>query len=96
MESTIEMDRRNDYDQEESTHCPGVNEINATNYGNAHQEKDNLIDYKEDPLKILEREKINNSLKSRLPTIKGVIKDSKEQELSIKIEDLKKVEEQLC
>lgn len=46
MESTIEMDRRNDYDQEESTHCPGVNEINATNYGNAHQERDNLIDYK--------------------------------------------------
>ncbi|KAJ6982650.1 hypothetical protein NC653_025687 [Populus alba x Populus x berolinensis] len=43
MESTIEMDRRNDYDQEESTHCPGVNEINATNYGNAHQEKDILI-----------------------------------------------------
>ena len=45
MESTIEMDRRNDYDQEESTHCPEVNEINTTNYGNAHQEKDNLIDY---------------------------------------------------
>ncbi|KAH8496632.1 hypothetical protein H0E87_019393 [Populus deltoides] len=78
MESTIEMDRRNDYDQQESTHCPGVNEINATNYGNAHQEKDNLIDYKEDPLKILEGEKINNSLKSPLPTIKGVFKDSKE------------------
>ncbi|KAL9352084.1 hypothetical protein Peur_054764 [Populus x canadensis] len=46
MESTIEMDRRNDYDQEESTPCPGVNEINATNYGNPHQEKDNLIHYK--------------------------------------------------
>ncbi|KAG6758039.1 hypothetical protein POTOM_038372 [Populus tomentosa] len=46
MESTIEMDRRNDYDQEESTHCPEVNEINATNYGNAHQEKDILIHYK--------------------------------------------------
>jgi hypothetical protein len=43
MESTIEMDRRNDYDQEESTHCPEVYEINATNYGNAHQEKDILI-----------------------------------------------------
>ena len=78
MEATIEMDRRNEYDQEESTHCLEVNEINATNYGNAHQEKDILIDYKEDPLKILEREKINNSLKSQLPTIKGVFKDSKE------------------
>jgi len=54
MESTIEMDRRNDYDQEESTHCPGVNEINATNYGNPHQEKDNLIHYKFYPWNILE------------------------------------------
>ncbi|KAG6758037.1 hypothetical protein POTOM_038370 [Populus tomentosa] len=73
------VEMSNDLQPEKSTYEQSeVNEINATKYGNAHQEKDNLIDYEEDPLKILEREKINNSLKSPLPTIKGVFKDSKE------------------
>jgi hypothetical protein len=69
--------------------------VQARDHGNAHQEKDNLTDYNEDPLKILERVKINNTFKSPLATIKGVFKDSKEEELSFKKEELKKVEERL-
>jgi hypothetical protein len=95
MELTSELDRRTDCNQEESTRGPEVIEVQARDHGNAHQEKDNLTDYNEDPLKILERVKINNTFKSPLATIKGVFKDSKEEELSFKKEELKKVEERL-
>ncbi|KAG6763945.1 hypothetical protein POTOM_031395 [Populus tomentosa] len=95
MELTNELDRRTDCNQEESTRGPEVIEVQAKDHGNAHQEKDNLTDYNEDPLKILERVKINNTFKSPLATIKDVFKDSKEEELSFKKEELKKVEERL-
>ncbi|KAJ6689969.1 hypothetical protein OIU85_006272 [Salix viminalis] len=94
MEFTSELDRT-DCNQEESTHGSEVIEVQDKDHGNAHQEKDNLTDYNEDPLKILERVKINSTLKSPLATIKGVFKDSKEEELSFKKEELKKVEERL-
>ncbi|CAK7353638.1 unnamed protein product [Dovyalis caffra] len=51
MELTIEVGKRTDYDQKESTHGPEAHEVHATNNGNAHQEKDNFTDYKEDPMK---------------------------------------------
>ncbi|KAG6765616.1 hypothetical protein POTOM_029666 [Populus tomentosa] len=95
MELTSELDRRTDCNQEESTRGPEVIEVQAKDHGNAHQEKDNLTDYNKDPLKILEHVKINNTFKSPLATIKGVFKDSKEEELSFKKEELKKVEERL-
>ncbi|KAJ6902577.1 hypothetical protein NC651_020147 [Populus alba x Populus x berolinensis] len=95
MELTSELDRRTDCNQEESPRGPEVIEVQAKDHGNAHQEKDNLTDYNEDPLKILERVKINNTFKSPLATIKDVFKDSKEEELSFKKEELKKVEERL-
>ena len=94
MELTSELDRT-DCNQEESTHVSDVIEVQDKDHGNAYQEKDKLTDYNEDPLKILERVKINSTLKSPLATIKGVFKDSKEEELSFKKEELKKVEERL-
>ncbi|KAG5240151.1 EXS family protein [Salix suchowensis] len=94
MELTSELDRT-DCNQEESTHGSEVIEVQDKDHGNAHQEKDTLTDYNEDPLKILEHVKINSTLKSPLATIKGVFKDSKEEELSFKKEELKKVEEPL-
>ena len=94
MELTSELDRT-DCNQEESTHGSEVIEVQDKDHGNAHQEKDTLTDYNEDPLKILEHVKINSTLKSPLATIKGVFKDSKEEELSFKKEELKKVEERL-
>ncbi|XAR55887.1 hypothetical protein NMG60_11036120 [Bertholletia excelsa] len=48
-----------------------------------------------DPLEILERVKINNTLENPISTIKGVLTDSKEKELSFKKEELRKVEERL-
>ncbi|KAL3581852.1 hypothetical protein D5086_016184 [Populus alba] len=95
MELTSELDRRTDCNQEESTRGPEVIEVQAKDHGNAHQEKDNLTDYNKDPLKILEHVKINKTFKSPLATIKDVFKDSKEEELSFKKEELKKVEERL-
>ncbi|XP_057948047.1 phosphate transporter PHO1 homolog 10-like [Malania oleifera] len=44
---------------------------------------------------ILERVKINNTLETPMSTIKGVFKDSKEEELSYKKEELRTVEERL-
>ena len=39
-------------------------------------------DYYKDPLEILEHMKVNNTLESPISTIKGVSKDSKEEDLS--------------
>ncbi|XP_048318124.2 phosphate transporter PHO1 homolog 10 isoform X1 [Ziziphus jujuba] len=55
----------------------------------------NSNDNKEDPLEILDHVKINNTLESPISTIKGVFKDSKEDELSFNREELKKAEEKL-
>ncbi|KAJ6429468.1 hypothetical protein OIU84_020981 [Salix udensis] len=48
MEFTSELDRT-DCNQEESTHGSEVIEVQDKDHGNAHQEKDNLTDYNEDP-----------------------------------------------
>ncbi|XP_065860486.1 phosphate transporter PHO1 homolog 10-like isoform X2 [Euphorbia lathyris] len=59
----------------------------------ATQENDD--DDEKDPMKILDRVKIKNTLESPVSTIKGVFKDSKEEELSFNKVEMKKVEERL-
>lgn len=89
------MEITNDYNQEEISGAPEVNEVHATNDGSACREEDNLNDYKQDPLKILEHVKITNTLETPLSTIKCVFKDSKGEELSFKKVELRKVEERM-
>ena len=90
-----EVDTNDDHQQEESTAGPEVNSVSTAGCGCDHREEVNKDDYKEDPLKILEHVKINNPLESPISTIKGVFKDSKEEDLSFNKEELRKVEERL-
>lgn len=92
---TPEVDMNDDHQQEESTAGPEVNSVSTTSPDCDHREEVNKNDYKEDPLKILEHVKINNTLESPISTIKGVFKDSKEEDLSFNKEELRKVEERL-
>ncbi|XP_059655822.1 phosphate transporter PHO1 homolog 10-like [Cornus florida] len=55
----------------------------------------NISQYKPAPLEILDHVKIKNTLESPISTIKGVLKDSKERDLSFKKEELRQVEERL-
>ncbi|XP_023878502.2 phosphate transporter PHO1 homolog 10 [Quercus suber] len=90
-----EVDTNDDHQQEESTAGPEVNSVSTADCGCDHREEVNKDDYKEDPLKILGHVKINNTLESPISTIKGVFKDSKEEDLSFNKEELRKVEERL-
>ena len=90
-----EVDTNDDHQQEESTAGPEVNSVSTAGCGCDHREEVNKDDYKEDPLKILEHVKINNTLESPISTIKGVFKGSKEEDLSFNKEELRKVEERL-
>ena len=90
-----EVDTNDDHQQEESTAGPEVNSVSPASCGCDHREEVNKDDYKEDPLKILEHVKINNTLESPISTIKGVFKDSKKEDLSFNKEELRKVEERL-
>ncbi|XP_034199371.1 phosphate transporter PHO1 homolog 10-like [Prunus dulcis] len=77
---------------------PGPSEVNPTqikNPGSDDREVLNIYDYREDPLEVLEHVKIKNTLESPISTIKGVFKDSREEELSFGKEELKRVEERL-
>ncbi|KAI7994874.1 hypothetical protein LOK49_LG11G01096, partial [Camellia lanceoleosa] len=56
-------------------------------YTNVCGEEVNANDYKPDPLEILDHVKINNTLESPISTIKGVLKDSKEKDLSFNKEN---------
>ena len=81
---TPEVDKNDDHQQEfqeEYTAGPKVNWVSTTNCGSDHIEKVNK-DYYKDPLEILEHMKVNNTLESPISTIKGVSKDSKEEDLS--------------
>lgn len=55
----------------------------------------NKNDNREGPLEVLDHVKMNNTLESPISTIKGVFKDSKEDDLSFDGEELKKAEEKL-
>ncbi|KAJ0037701.1 hypothetical protein Pint_23590 [Pistacia integerrima] len=74
---------------------PEVGPVRTTNYSSDSQEKENLYKCKEDSLEILEHVKINNTLESPLSTLKGVFKDSKDDELRFKKEELKEAEDRL-
>lgn len=89
MGLTPEIDKNDVHQQElqeEYTAGPEVNWVSTTIYGSDHIEKVNK-DYK-DPLEILEHVKVNNTLESPISTIKGVSKDSKEEDLSFIREEL--------
>lgn len=60
-----------------------------------HGEAEKTSGQKPSPLDILDRVKMNNPLDSPISTIRGLLNDSKEEELSFKKEELKKAEDQL-
>lgn len=72
-----------------------VGPVRTTNYSSDSQEKENLYKCKEDSLEILEHVKINNTLESPLSTLKGVFKDSKDDELRFEKEELREAEDRL-
>lgn len=84
------------------TKCAGREHIDSTpeaDTNDNHQQVNSVnttsCSSDEDPLEILERVKINNTLESPISTIKGVFKVSKEEELSFNKPELRKVEERL-
>lgn len=93
VQSTIGEDTSNDYDLEQSPGNLEVSEVHTANSDSSSKQKEN--DCEQDPLKILEHVKINNTFESPLSTIKGVFKDSKDENLSFNKEELRKVEERL-
>lgn len=73
----------------------GCSAVPTMNYGCDSQEKKNMYQCKEDSLEILEHVKTNNTLESPLSTLKGAFKDSKDDELRFKKEELTDAEERL-
>ena len=51
--------------------------------------------YRSDPLDVLDRVKINNTLESPMSTIRSVLNDSKDKDLSFTREELKEAEGRL-
>ncbi|KAK0574129.1 hypothetical protein LWI29_018609 [Acer saccharum] len=92
---TLGVDMSDNYQVKESTGGPEDDRAPTTNYSSYDTEEENINKSKEDSLEILEHVKINNTLESPMSTIKGVFKDSKDDELRFKKEELKKVEDQL-
>ncbi|PPD92774.1 hypothetical protein GOBAR_DD10286 [Gossypium barbadense] len=79
---------------DESTSVLENNTIVKSN-GRPEEVGNNSTNQQGDPLEILERVKIRNTLESPLDTIKGVFKDSKHDDLCFKKDELKKVEAKL-
>ncbi|KAG6651094.1 hypothetical protein CIPAW_06G087800 [Carya illinoinensis] len=94
MGLTPEVDTVYDHKKDESTAEIELNSARTTGSSTDHGEQVRN-DYQQDPLKILDHVKINNTLDSPISTIRGVFKDSKEQDLSFSKEELRRVEEQL-
>ncbi|TXG56543.1 hypothetical protein EZV62_017856 [Acer yangbiense] len=92
---TLGVDMSDNYQVKESTGGPEEDPAPTTNCSSYDREEENINKGKEDSLEILEHVKINNTLESPMSTIKGVFKDSKDDELRFKKEELKKVEDQL-
>lgn len=79
---------------DEPTPCVADIEFSTGNSSSACSEVDSR-DRKPDPLDVLDRVKINNTLESPISTIKSVLYDSKEKHLSFNKEELRKVESRL-
>ncbi|KAL5826357.1 hypothetical protein ACOSQ4_018154 [Xanthoceras sorbifolium] len=92
---TMGMDMSDNYLVEESTSGPEDDPVPITNCSSHDREEENINKGKVDSPEILEHVKINNTLESPVSTIKGVLKNSKDDELRFKKEELKKVEDQL-
>ncbi|KAM2130488.1 hypothetical protein ACFX1Q_012125 [Malus domestica] len=76
----------------------GGSEVNPNHVKNSSSDGRELLKtytQKEDPMEVLEHVRITNTLESPISTIKGVFKDSREEELSFDKEELKRVEERL-
>ncbi|KAG2702409.1 hypothetical protein I3760_06G088100 [Carya illinoinensis] len=94
MGLTPEVDTVYDHKKDKSTAEIELNSARTTGSSTDHGEQVRN-DYQQDPLKILDHVKINNTLDSPISTIRGVFKDSKKQDLSFNKEELRRVEEQL-
>ncbi|CAN6727419.1 unnamed protein product [Malus baccata var. baccata] len=76
----------------------GGSEVNPNHVKNSSSDGRELLKtytQKENPMEVLEHVRITNTLESLISTIKGVFKDSREEELSFDKEELKRVEERL-
>ncbi|KAH9709641.1 phosphate transporter PHO1 [Citrus sinensis] len=77
----------------ELTGGPEVSEVTTANCSSDCKEEENKCE--DHSLEILEHVKINNTLETPRSTLKGVFKDSKDDELRFRKEELRKVEGQL-
>ncbi|XP_057494190.1 phosphate transporter PHO1 homolog 10 [Actinidia eriantha] len=75
--------------------APDVITVITTDSSNVCGEEVESRDFKRDPLEILDHVKINNPCESPVSTIKGVLNDCKERDLSFNKEEIRKVEERL-
>ncbi|XVE53192.1 hypothetical protein DITRI_Ditri02bG0184100 [Diplodiscus trichospermus] len=80
---------------EESNTVPESNRVENVQQSNGCKEVGSSSGNQQDTLEILDGVKIHNTLESPLSTIKGVLMDSKHEELSFSKDELKKVEERL-
>ncbi|KAH9709644.1 phosphate transporter PHO1 [Citrus sinensis] len=90
---TIGVDTSNNYQEGELTGGPEVSEVTTANCSSDCKEEENKCE--DHSLEILEHVKINNTLETPRSTLKGVFKDSKDDELRFRKEELRKVEGQL-
>lgn len=81
--------------EEGSTATPDVGPVPISDYASDSRHDKKLISFREDPLDILERVKINNTLETPISTIKGLLRDSRDDELRLTKKELRKVEERL-
>ncbi|KAL9424211.1 hypothetical protein AB3S75_036151 [Citrus x aurantiifolia] len=89
----IGVDTSNNYQEGELTGGPEVSEVTTANCSSNCKEEENKCE--DHSLEILEHVKINNTLETPRSTLKGVFKDSKDDELRFRKEELRKVEGQL-
>ncbi|KAM7487458.1 hypothetical protein LguiB_024942 [Lonicera macranthoides] len=85
MDSNLEAEMVSKCQPDEST----------ANSSSLCQEEVNANKYEPAPLEVLDHVKINNPLESPRSTIKGILNDSKEEDLCFNKKELKKVEERL-
>ena len=75
--------------------CTAPDSITVITTDSSSGEEVKARDFKQDPLEILDHVKINNPCESPVSTIKGVLNDCKERDLSFNKEEIRKVEERL-
>lgn len=80
---------------DEPTACALGDASSTINSDSVRREEAKSREPKPDPLDVLDRVKINNTLESPMSTIKSVLNDSKEKDLSFNKEELRKVEGRL-